>query len=241
MNKRIMFLIFCVVGLMFISCDWNYSKSPEVQHYDIPEKRQNLDLDAIKDLYIITDNNGNKYFYDKVEEEIYSLKNEITPSGKKLNRDDYNIIFEDEPFTNKISKLQALMFNYDQWRDEQEIKPYWVKEFEVRGGDLGNHYLDYFTYEGLKDLNIIYRSKHDGLLYATVSCCLFDVDIDKVKNWFENLDVDNDEYSSSTLISTGGYGEISDSPYGTISKITRGFRLFEKSLGKRKINKECFD
>ena len=236
-----MFLIFSVVGLMLISCDWNYSKSPEVPHYDKPEKRKDLNLEKTKDFYIITDNNGNKYFYDHGRDEIYSLKNEIAPSGKKLNRDDYNIIFQEEPFTNKISKLQALMFNYDQWRDEQEIKPYWVKEFEVRGGNLGNHYLDYFTYEGLKDLNIIYKSEQNDILYATVSCCLFDVDIDKVKNWFENLDVDNDEYSSSTLISTGGYGEISDSPYGTISKITRGFCLFDKRLGKRKINKECFD
>ena len=44
MNKRIMFLIFSVVGLMLISCDWNYSKSPEVPHYDKPEKRKDLNL-----------------------------------------------------------------------------------------------------------------------------------------------------------------------------------------------------
>ena len=234
MKKRTGFLIFSLAACsLFLSCDWNYSKSPEVPHYTIPEKRTSIFLNETYPIYIITDNSGKKYYYDELDKkEILCLKKEMSPSGKVLDEKDYEIMAEDFTFPDKIVSMKAVLFNIDQWRDEQELKPYWIKRFESRFDDLDDD--KYFKYEGIQDLNVLYEAGHDGILYATVNGCVFDMDIQELNKWYETKGKENTEIQWFY-----GEAEISDSPYGKPELLFRRFIYFIiNEEGKIKKNKD---
>ena len=206
MKKRTGFLILSLAACsLFLSCDWNYSKSPEVPHYNIPEKRTSIYLDETYPIYIITDNSGKKYYYFELNKKILCLKKEMSPSGKVLDEKDYEIMAEDFTFPDKIVSMKAVLFNIDQWRDEQELKPYWIKRFEFNKLDDEK----YFKYEGIQDLNVLYESTKHDILYATVNGCVFDMDIQELNKWYETKGKENTEIKKAY-----GSAEISDSPYG---------------------------
>lgn len=238
MKKRTGFLIFSLaVCSLFLSCDWNYSKSPEVPHYTIPEKRTFIDLDKTFGFYIITDNSGKKYYYDELNKEIRCLKKEMSPSGKALDEKDYEIMAEDFTFPDKIVSMKAILFNIDQWYREQELKPYWIKRFEFNKLDDEK----YFKYEGIQDLNVLYEPAESmntvfrQILYATVNGCVFDMDIQELNKWYETKGKENTEIKRAY-----GNAEISDSPYGKPNLLTNHSFIYFiiNEEGKIKKNKD---
>lgn len=233
MKKRTGFLIFSLAACsLFLSCDWNYSKSPEVPHYTIPEKRTSIFLDETYPIYIITDNSGKKYYYDELDKkEILCLKKEMSPSGKVLDEKDYEIMAEDFTFPDKIVSMKAVFFNIDQWDRDGELKPYWIKRFEFNKLDDEK----YFKYEGIQDLNVLYEARNRNILYATVNGCVFDMDIQELNKWYETEGKENTEKKKAY-----GSAEISDSPYGKPELLfNRSFIYFIiNEEGKIKKNKD---
>lgn len=233
MKKRTGFLIFSLAACsLFLSCDWNYSKSPEVPHYTIPEKRTSIFLDETYPIYIITDNSGKKYYYDELDQKkILWLKKEMSPSGKVLDEKDYEIMAEDFTFPDKIVSMKVIFFNIDQWDRDGELKPYWIKRFEFNKLDDEK----YFKYEGIQDLNVLYEARNRNILYATVNGCVFDMDIQELNKWYETEGKENTEKKKAY-----GSAEISDSPYGKPELLfNRSFIYFIiNEEGKIKKNKD---
>ena len=181
MNKKMMLLICSLVGLLFISCDWNYSKSPEVPNYNTPEGREPI-YSEFSYNFIVTDENDDIYYKDSTGN-TYNLKG-IYPSCI--------VMTEVPPSINisniKIKKVQLFIYNPVQWENGIEIKPEFDDEYTLIdcGSKCNDENIDgtqFFTYNGITD-NLGLHFYLGEPVYTTYRGFLFDLNLDKVRETF---------------------------------------------------------
>lgn len=169
MNKKIMFLIFSVVGLLFLSCDWNYSKSPEVPHYEYPT------IDDNEPKYEV---DGFTMYFELVDEE----QKHYPIVGWQLRNENYEIISFDE--ITKIVRVEGYLYNYTEGNENKSnSEDYFehvtlVKPFDFIGSE--EEFNKFVTKEKRINKNIpVYED--DKIISNEYDCMLYNLDIDIIK------------------------------------------------------------